>query len=106
MAIVTILAALKAQVQYPLPDMFFETVLVKRDLSGDEAYSIEVDGSVGFKGALADCYRQIVLFPSSITEGDVSISKSDIATLKDIANRLYSEIGEQPIEKKPRITFY
>ena len=102
----TILAAIKAQVQYPLPSNFYLTVMVKRGLDGDAVCTKEIMESSGFKGAVADCLRQIILYPSSISEGGMSISKTDLKSLLFMANRLYQEIGEEPIDERPKVTFY
>lgn len=102
----TILAAIKAQVQYPLPSDFFLTVLVKRGLDGDAECTKEIMLSSDFKGAMADCLRQVILFPNSISEGGMSISKADRQSLLFMANKLYGEIGESPIEERPKITCY
>lgn len=102
----TVIDALKAQVQYPLPTNFFLTVMVKRGLDGDSNCTKETLDSVAFKGAHADCIRQILLYPGSISEGGMSISKTDRKSLLDMANRLYREIGEEPIDERPKVTFY
>ena len=106
MAELTILTALKAQVQYPLPSDFFSTVVLKRGLDGDGVCTREIMESPGFKGAQADCLRQIILYPNSISEGGMSISKADRQSLLFMANKLYGEIGESPIDERPRVTFY
>ena len=102
----TILAALKSQVQYPLPQDFFLTVLVGRGLDGSDDCTQEILASAAFKGANADCLKQIILYPSSISEGGMSISKADKRDLLFLANRLYREIGEEPIGERPLITCY
>jgi hypothetical protein len=98
--------ALKAQVQYPLPANFFASIMVKRGLAGDGECTKEIMESSEFKGAMADCIKQIILYPSSISEGGMSISKADKNDLLFIANRLYREIGEEPISERPKVTFY
>lgn len=101
----TVSAALRAQVPYPLPGDFFSSVMVKRGL-GDGECTRDVMESAEFKGAMADCLRQIILYPSSISEGGMSISKTDRDSLLFLANRLYREIGEEPIGDRPKVTFY
>lgn len=102
----TVLAALKAQVQYPLPESFFLFVMIKRGLE-DVVCTETVSNSSAFKGAMADCLKQIVFHPNSISEGGISISKAEVASIKAEANRLYREIGEEPIGGEvPKITFY
>ncbi len=106
MAELTILAAIKSQVQYPLPSDFYLTILVKRGLDGDGVCTKETLESAGFKGAQADCLRQIILYPNSISEGGMSITKADRQSLLFMANKLYKEIGEEPIDERPKVTFY
>ena len=106
MAELTILAAIKAQVQYPLPSDFYSSVMVKRGLDGDGVCTKEIMESAGFKGAMADCLRQIIIYPNSISEGGMSISKADRQSLLFMANKLYGEIGESPIDERPKVTFY
>jgi hypothetical protein len=98
--------AVKAQVQYPLPANFFESVMVKRGLDGSAECTKEIMESAEFKGAVADSLKQVILYPSSISEGGMSISKADKNDLLFIANRLYREIGEEPISERPKVTFY
>ncbi len=106
MANLTILAALKAQVQYPLPADFFASVMVERGLAGDAPCTRDVFASKSFKGAKADCIRQLILYPSSITEGGMTISKAAEDALRKEANRLYRQIGEEPLDdNKPRIRY-
>lgn len=100
------LDALKAQVQYPLPHNFFLSVAMKRGLDIYLDCTKEILESKGFKGAMADCLRQIILYPSSVSEGGMSISNTDKNSLLKMADRLYREIGEEPLIEKPKITFY
>lgn len=106
MAELTVHAALKAQVQYPLPTEFFASVMIRRGLDGDEVCTQEIITSTKFKGAVADCLRQLVIYPQSISQGGVSISKADRDSLLSEANRLYRSIGEDAISLRPKITCY
>lgn len=106
MAELTVLAALKAQVQYPLSEDFFQSVLIRRGLDGSASCTKEIMLSVSFKGAHADCLKQVITYPSSISEGGMSISKADRQSLLDIANKLYQSIGEAIVSERPKITFY
>lgn len=106
MASLTTIDALKAHVQYTLPSAFYDSVVMKRGLTGDAACTKDILNSSEFKGALADCIRQIILYPSSISEGGMSISKADRKSLLDEANRLYRSIGEEQIDERPKITCY
>lgn len=105
MSELTVLSSLKAQVQYPLPADFYQSIMVKRGLADGECTK-EIMESAEFKGAQADCLKQIILYPNSVSEGGMSISKADKNDLLFIANRLYREIGEEPISERPTITFY
>ena len=102
---ITTLADLKAYVQYPLPSDFFSAVMLGRGLDGDAECTRDVMASAPFKGAMADCLRQLVLYPQSITEGNMTISKADRQSLINEASRLYRSIGEAGIDDNPRITF-
>jgi hypothetical protein len=106
MSELTVVAALKAQVQYPLPEAFFSTILVKRGLTGDAPCTAEVIGSPEFRGATADCIRQILRYPATVSEGGMTISKASREDLLGEANRLYRSIGEEPIDERPKITCY
>jgi hypothetical protein len=106
MSELTVFSALKAQVQYPLPVDFFSYVIEKRGLTGGSTFTKEVDESAEFRGARADCIRQVLLYPSSISEGGMSISKASREDLLNEANRLYRSIGEEPIDERPKITCY
>ncbi len=105
MSDLTVTAALKAQVQYPLPEDFFSFVMTRRGLK-DGKCTKEIMDSPEFKGATADCIRQILRFPASVSEGGMSISKASREDLLNEANRLYRQIGEDPIDERPKITFY
>lgn len=106
MAELTVFSALKAQVQYPISEDFFNTVMMKRGLNGEDACTKEILDSSNFIGAHADCLKQVIIYPNSISEGGMSISKADRQSLLAIANRLYRSIGEDAVEEKPKITFY
>ena len=106
MPALTVQAALKAQVQYPLPANFFSSVMIKRGLDGEGECTKEIMESSSFKGAMADCLKQIIMYPSSISEGGMTISKADKKDLLFLANRLFREIGEEPISERPLITCY
>ncbi|MBR4533884.1 MAG: hypothetical protein IKO85_05005 [Bacteroidaceae bacterium] len=106
MAQLTILSALKAQVQYPLPDDFYSLTVMRRGLTGDASCTAEILQSSAFKGATADCIRQILRHPQSISEGGMSITKASREDLLNEANRLYREIGEESLDERPTITCY
>ena len=99
-------STLKAQVPYPLSEDFFLSVIVKRGLTGDAECTKEIMESAPFKGAMADCLKQVIIYPSSVSEGGMSISKASKDDMLSIANRLYKEIGEKPISERPCIKIY
>lgn len=101
----TVLSALKSKVQYPLPDDFFRTIMMQRELP-DEVCTKDILDSVSFKGAMADCLKQVIMYPNSVSEGGMSISKADKDDLLYLANQFYREIGEEPISERPVIKFY
>lgn len=80
--------------------------MIKRGIDGEAECTQEILTSSEYIGAKADCIRQVVLFPSSISEGGMSISKADLSALLNEANRLYRSIGEEPIDERPKITCY
>lgn len=99
--------ALKSRVQYTLPSAFFDSVMMERGLDGSADCTKEILNSSEFKGAMADCLRQIIIYPSGISEGGMSITKAESQSLMAEANRLYRAIGEPPIEEQPKkITCY
>ena len=103
----TILSALKAQVQYPLSEDFFLSIPIKRNLDGNGVCTSEVMQSAPFIGAHADCLKHLATCPSSISEGGMSISNADRQSLTSIANKLYRSIGEEAIgDERPKVTFY
>ena len=102
----TTIAALRANVPYTLAADFYSFVIRKRNLTADAECTTDIINSSEFKGAMADCLRQIIIYPSSISEGGMSISKADRQSLLGEANRLYRSIGEESIDERPKITCY
>lgn len=100
-----VLARLKSLAPYPVREDFIESVMVRRGLE-DVFCTQEVMQSAAFKGAEADILRRLATFPSSTTEGDVSISRAASAELLSEASRLYREIGECGTGDRPTITIY
>jgi len=100
----TILEALKSKVQYPMPDNFYQSIMVGRSIQGETEFSAEISKSKEFIGAYADCLAGLVTYPN-VSEGGVSISVSDSVSLLNIANSLYKSIGENVIGKEiPTVT--
>ena len=106
MAELTVLAALKSHVQYPLSSDFFASVMMRRGLVGSDECTQDIINSTMFRGAVADCLRQLAIYPQSISEGGMSISKADKTSILSEAERIYRSIGENPISERPKITFY
>ncbi len=102
----TILDALKSKIKYPMTVDFFLSILIDRGLNGDEEYTTSVATSKEFKGARADSLIELIDTPN-ISEGSVSISVADKASIIVVANRLYRELGEPLYEKpQPKVTAY
>lgn len=99
----TIKTALQDEVQYPLKQGVYDNILISRQLNGDDEFSFEVSQSNSYRGAVADCYKRLILSPN-ITEGDISISYSDRNTMLKLANSIYDQIGEKPLDSFDRPT--
>lgn len=108
MSELTVEAALKSQVPYPIDDAFVSSAMIGRGLNGDEPFTQAVTASVAWKGALSDCLAYLWRYPQSVSEGGVSITKGELSVLKSEVNRLRSEIGEPPVDAddRPQITAY
>lgn len=99
-----LLEALKSKVQYPMPDSFYQSILIGRSLDGAAEFTAEVSKSSEFKGAYADCLIGVATAPN-VSEGGVSISVSDSEKLVNIANSIYTNIGEKVVGKEiPTVT--
>lgn len=107
MSDLSVSAALKAHTPYPLSEDFVASILLKRGLSGEERCTPELLSSASFTGAQADCLQHLLIYPNSIAEGGMSLSKADREAIAQQAHRLYHSIGEDcNIQQRPRITFY
>lgn len=104
----TILEALKSKVSYPLPDNFFQSVLIERCLSGGDEFTMEVAGSKEFDLAKADAWIALVT-ASQVQEGNYSISLTDKSNMIKLANTIYNKYGEplygETGEAKPTVTY-
>ena len=103
MAGLSILEALKAEVEYPLNLSFFQKVAVDRGLDLEGSYTKEVGSSSSYKGAVADCLIQVTTGLDR-SEDSVSLSVKDLGSVRKRANDLYAEIGEKP-KGVPTVTF-
>lgn len=92
-----ILTAIRNSVSFPLEDNQVEVIAVKRGLDTNLEYSKDVALSKEFELVYADVLRLIVTQPN-VSEGGVSISVSDKATLVSIANRVYGKYDEPIIQ--------
>lgn len=101
----TVFEALKAKVKYPLSDDFIKSILIERGLIGGDEYTQEVAKSNEFKGARADCYKELI-DAINIGEGGMSISLSDKELILDMANSIYKEIGESQYGKEQSSVTY
>ena len=86
MAELTVLSALKAQVQYPLPEDFFRSVMVRRELEDGECTKAIMD-SPAFKGAEADCLKQVILYPNSVSEGADIMRTASLSLIRKVQRR-------------------
>ena len=59
--------------------------MVRRGLTDDECTK-DVLESAAFKGATADCLRQVILYPTSVSEGGISISKAELPQTISLKN--------------------
>ncbi|MDD3404970.1 MAG: hypothetical protein PHH23_01710 [Paludibacteraceae bacterium] len=92
----TIFDALISRIQYPMPESFFQSVLIGRELDGSLEFTHDVAVSDAFNGCFADCLIGVVNAPN-ISEGGMSVSVSDKDRMIEQANSIYSEIGEKTI---------
>ena len=104
----TILQALKDEVYYPVNDGLVENKLLGRELDPDTYFDRNVMESDAWKGALADTLYSLIQ-AVNVSEGDKSFGaltdKQREALLLRI-NRLYREIGEEPVEMEQKPTVY
>lgn len=89
----TILEALKSKVSYPLPDSFFQSVLIERGLSGEDEFTQSIARSKEFDLAKADVWIALVT-ASQVQEGNYSISLNDKSNMIKLANTIYRKYGE------------
>ncbi len=105
----TVKDALKSDVSYPLPEGFYEKVLIIRELNGSESFTKEVGVSGSYRLAYADCLiRHATII--NVSEGGVSISaQQDVKSLLSMANSIYRQHGEKEVsfgsEPEPTVTY-
>lgn len=95
----TVKQALVSKVNYPLQE-FFDTALIDRNLSGNDEYTYEVSQSNDFKGALADCLKNVLIQGINFSEADKSVSLMSDKDKRLLAyiNSLYNSIGEPEVD--------
>ena len=103
----TIQEALIDEVHYPISGGLVENILIARGLTCGDEYSKDVAHSDTYRGALADCLRSL-LFAVNYSEADRSVgslSSEEKKMILNLANSIYSSIGEAKIEAidKPRV---
>lgn len=101
----TVFEALKSKIKYPLSDDLINSILIERGLKGTDEYTHEVAKSNEFKGARADCYKELI-DAINVGEGGMSISLSDKELILDMANSIYKEIGEPQYGKEQSSVTY
>jgi hypothetical protein len=97
----TNLDAIKAKLNYPLPDNSYITALLGRGLISTDVYS----DFRSLELAQADLMYTLITTPA-ITEGGFSISLSNKEAVRSAANGIYARYGvRNPYEKKPTAKF-
>lgn len=94
----TNLQALQSTVSYPVSDNTFNRLLLDRGLNPADAYSGK---SQAFDLAKADLYKELVA-SANISEGGFTVSISEKAQLKDLANEIYGQYNE-PLIAAPTV---
>ena len=89
----TIGQALIDEIHYPISVGMIENKLIKRGLTCDAEYDMEVANSKAFIGAVADCLYSLIEAPN-FSEADKSISLSDKSIILKKVAALYKSIGE------------
>lgn len=90
----TLKAAVKAEILYPIPIESIEIKLLKRGLNPDSEMIPETFHDQRFLGATADCYIEAADAPN-ISEAGMSISLQDRQNLRKRALMIYEGIGEE-----------
>lgn len=89
----TVREALRSSFPFAISDRLLDVVAVSRLLCMEDCFDAVVSNSEAFNLAKADIIKSIVMSPN-VSEGGVSISFSDKATLISIANSIYGAYGE------------
>lgn len=89
----TLLQALADELHYPVPAGHLENRLLKRGLDAEAECTADVLNSNAFKGALADSLVLLIAAPG-FSEADKSFTLSDKDSILELANSIYTSIGE------------
>lgn len=89
----TIREALRNSFPFAVKDGQLDVIAISRGLVLDDVFDPFVASSKPFDLAKADVIKTIVMTPN-ISEGGVSISFSDKATMISMANTIYGAYGE------------
>lgn len=104
----TIREALIDEVLYPVSEGYVDNVIIKRGLDADGDFTIDVDNSSSYKGAVADCLYSLIQ-AVDFSEADKSVGNLTDEQRKQIlkkVNALYGEIGEPLVESgEPKVIF-
>lgn len=89
----TIREALRSSFPFAVGDRQLEVIAISRGLYLDDLYDPFVATSKSFDLVKADVIKMVVMTPS-ISEGGVSISFNEKASMISIANGIYGKYGE------------
>lgn len=95
--------ALKACLGYPVDDKAIELICIKRGLDMSATLNAE---DRRYRLCEADVRMYVVNYPSSVSEGGISISKGEIDNLRYEANAIYSDCGEEEKNVQPKVKWY
>ncbi len=89
----TVREALRSSFPFSVKDAQLDVIAISRGVVLDNEFDSFVALSKAFELAKADVIKSVVLTPN-VSEGGVSISFSDKATMISIANAIYGAYGE------------
>lgn len=100
----TIQQALIDEIHYPIGVGIVENKIIKRGLTADDEYSMDLANSSEFMGAVADCLYSLIEAPN-FSEADKSFSMSDRSLILKKVNSIYNSIGEPSVglDEKPMV---
>ena len=101
----TIFEALRDNFMYSLTKGFFENRLIERGLNETDPFTTDVAKSNAYRGAIADSIKWLIVSPN-MSEGDISFSQNEKDKMLKVANSIYAEIGEEPIDAADKPIVY